>query len=68
MFMKHTQVFKIAFLTYSIIESELPMHIKVHLRWVKSNAEGVFLSLSLLNMNIKMDSLWTHGEAMSLSL
>ena len=44
-------------------------HRKVHLHCVKANAKAIFLwCLSLLNVNIKFDSLWTHLEAMSLSL
>ena len=40
--------------------------IKVYLHWAKAN---VFLwSLSVLNVHIKLDSLWTHLEAMLYSL
>ena len=44
--------------------------VKVHLHWAKANAKVKFVlwSLSLLNVNIKLDSLRTHVEAMSLSL
>ena len=35
---------------------------KVHLHWAKANC--LFLCLSLLNVNIKLDSLWTHLEVM----
>ena len=38
---------------------------KVHLHWAKANACANFFlwSLSLLNVNIKLGSLWTHVEA-----
>ena len=42
--------------------------LKVHLHGMKSDIfSWRFLSLSLLNVNIKLDSLWTHLEGMSLS-
>ena len=37
--------------------------LKVHVHWGKANI--FLLSLSLHNMNIKFDSLWTHQEVMS---
>ena len=42
--------------------------IKVHIHWEKGNVkENVFLwSLSLLNVNIELESLWTYLKAMSL--
>ena len=39
--------------------------IKVHLHWAK--AKFLIWFLSLLNVNIKLDSLWTYLETMSLS-
>ena len=42
--------------------------LKVYLHWSKANAKAIFSlwSLSLLNVNIYLDSLWTHLEAISL--
>ena len=46
------------------------IRLKAHLHWVKANAKRILFlwSLLLLNINIKLDSLWTHPEAPSLSL
>ena len=42
--------------------------LKVNFYWAKANAKSNFLfDLCLRSMNIKLDSLWTHLEAMSLS-
>ena len=55
---------------FAIAKCELCL--KAHLRWVKVNARTFFLWINdplwLLSVDIKLDSLWTHLKAMSLSL
>ena len=51
-----------------IAKAQRERTLKVNLHWDELNAKANVFLWSLLNVNIKLDSLWIHQKSMSLSL